>query len=295
MISKGAGMSGRGGLGLCGWSVDRDDARRGIEVAAELGLRHVQVGFFSCESLQRVDAAALTRVAAQSGVTLVGLFVGFEDEDYSSIQRIRETGGFVNAEMFEPRWAVLQKAADVAAAIGCRSVAIHAGVIPDDPAAGSRRALRERILRVAATLKARGLRLLLETGAEPAATLLDFVDALEVDNVGIGFDPANLVIYGTGDPVDAVKRLRGRIEVVHLKDARRSASPGTAFGERAPFGAGDVQIPRLVSKLRASAYDGPMLLDVDARREGGAALREAVSFMDSLVGGPGERWGVGPP
>jgi sugar phosphate isomerase/epimerase len=131
------------------------------------------------------------------------------------------------------------------------------------------------------------VRLLLETGREPAAVLAAFLDAVGATNVAVGFDPANYIIYGTDDPVAAVNQLRGRIELVHLKDATSSplhkrGARAVAFGASAPFGQGDVQIPRLISKLRTAAYRGPLLIECDSRSTGLDPLRNARDFLRSL-------------
>ena len=127
------------------------------------------------------------------------------------------------------------------------------------------------------------LRLLLETGRESAEVLLGFLHAVGRSNVAVNFDPANFVALGTDDPARAVSQLKGFIENVHMKDATCSEQPGLEYGRPTPLGLGDAAIPRVVSKLRATGYTGPLLIE----RSGGASdletIRHAVSYLRSLL------------
>jgi sugar phosphate isomerase/epimerase len=111
---------------------------------------------------------------------------------------------------------------------------------------------------------------------------LGFISHVSAPNVGVNFDPANLTIYGTDDPVRAVSQLRGLIDIVHLKDAFSSARPGADFGRSAPFGTGQVQIARVVSKLRATGYGGPLLLEVKGA-DPVSEIRAAIDYLRSML------------
>jgi len=271
-------------IGVCGWCIDRHDPRGSIQVAGrDLGLRVVQIGFFTRDSVRNANTAAIVEAARAADATLAGAFVAFEGEDYSSITRIAETGGFTPDEAYAPRLAVTRSVADLAAAAGCPSLSVHAGTVPTDFSSPAYRSLVARVREVADAVAARGLRLLLETGRESADALLRFIDTADRSNVGVSFDPANFIIYGTDDPVTAVTKLRDRIELVHVKDAVRSSQPGVDYGRPAPLGAGDVQIARVVSKLRATGYRGPLLIECDTREAGLDAIRNAADYLRTLV------------
>ncbi len=128
-----------------------------------------------------------------------------------------------------------------------------------------------------------GARLLLETGRESTETLTDFIDALDRSNVGVNFDPANFVIYGTDEPVSALLRLRKRIECVHIKDAVRSHAPGVEFGQSVSPGLGDAGVARLVSKMRAQRYTGPLLVESSGSNSGVDAVRKSLAYLRTLL------------
>ena len=305
-------------VGVCSWSIDRHDMLRSIRLAGtEIGLRLVQIGFFTEEAVRRADADRIRRTAEDSGITLTSSFIAFEGEDYSSMTSIAETGGYALDEAYPHRRAITAEVADLSAAIGCGAVAVHVGTIPEDPdsleqtavscsappfhpplARGERggsarhaktenalvhRKLVVRVGEVADLLAERKLRLHLETGREPADVLRAFIDAVGRPNVGVNFDAGNFVVYGTDVPARAVSRLKGLIENVHLKDALRSARPGTEYGQPAHLGAGDADIPGVIGSLRSSGYRGPVLVECGSRHAGVDAVRSAVAYLHRLL------------
>lgn len=276
-------MISSGQIGVCGWCIDRLDVVRGIEIAAtELKISTLQIGFFGDEALQRADAKIIEAALTTHGVSLAGSFLAFSGEDYTSIKSIGKTGGFMHDDLFEHRLDLLKEAAVLTAELGAPVLAIHAGTIPQQRSSLIYPVLRDRVGQAADVVGPFGVRLLLETGREPIDTLVEFIDQVDRSNIGISFDPGNLVIYGTDDPVRSIPKLKGRIGIVHLKDAVRSDQPGVAFGQPAPLGMGDVQIPRVLSKLRIAGYDGPLLLEVRSQRQDRSDLKEAISYMRSM-------------
>jgi sugar phosphate isomerase/epimerase len=171
----------------------------------------------------------------------------------------------------------------IAAKLGCPSVAVHAGTVPADPTSASYAKLRDRTRRAAEALAESDLRLLLETGRESAEDLRAFIEAVGVETVGVNFDPGNFVVYGADDPVRAVTTLKGLIDVVHVKDARASSSPGVAFGSPATLGSGDANIPRVLSKLRIAGFDGPLLVEENTRAFGMEAIPAAADYLRSML------------
>lgn len=272
-------------VGVCSWCIDRHDVLRAIRVAgSELQLQAVQVGFFTADALRSADAGVIAEAASNAGVALTGTFLAFEGEDYSSIGRIAETGGYGLDDVFEQRLSLTREAAGLTAELGCTALAVHAGTIPTDRAHPMYGKLIDRVGLAADAAGEAGVRLSLETGREPVDTLLSFMDALSRANIGVNFDPGNLILYGMDEPAPALTFLAGRIDNVHLKDARRSAQPGVLFGQTAPLGTGDAQIPRVVSKLRTINYPGPMLIEVPARAGNLQPIRDAATYVRSLVG-----------
>ena len=117
----------------------------------------------------------------------------------------------------------------------------HAGFIPEDPADPERDVLVDRLHQVAQAFGDQGVSVAFETGQEHAETLIELLGELGergVD-VGVNFDPANMILYGSGDPIAAMRALTPWIRQVHMKDALPTKEPGT-WGVEVPCGSGAV-------------------------------------------------------
>lgn len=271
-------------VGVVAWSIDRHDAIRAMHVAArELGAGVVQVGFFTEHATQSADASEIRGAAESLGLRIAATFAAFENEDYASIERIAETGGYLPDAHWESRLAMTRRVAEITAEIGAPTMAVHIGTVPKDRASKAWSTLVERGRFVADILADRGLSLLLETGRESAETLRLFIDELDRPNIGVNFDPANFVVYGTDEPVSALRPLKGRIGLVHIKDGLRSSEPGEIFGKPAMPGTGDASIPRIVSKLRHSGYSGPLLLEYGGGGADTATIAAGIQYLRSML------------
>lgn len=271
-------------IGVCSWSIDRDDCLHSIQIAAnELKVKVLQIGLFSQTTIESTDADAVKQALESVDMHVPSVFIGFEGEDYSSIKRINETGGFTPDGLYKTRLERIRKVAEWTNAISAKSISIHIGTIPVEHASPVFEKLVARCHEVVDLLANHHLRLLLETGREPIDTLIRFIEAVGRPDVGINFDPANLVIYGTDDPVSAIKKMANRIEIVHLKDAHLSLQTGVEYGQAASLGSGDVQIPRIISKLRAKGYTGPLLIENNMQEGGIDSIRNAINYVRSML------------
>src|SRR4029079_1530436 len=115
----------------------------------------------------------------------------------------------------------------------------HIGFVPPSSDANYQ-AMLGRICEVACALAALGMELCMETGQESAPELLQFLNDLRCKNIKVNFDPANMILYGAGDPIEAIGILGRHIASVHVKDATMSKNPGVDWGAEVPFGSGEV-------------------------------------------------------
>jgi len=177
--------------------------------------------------------------------------------------------------------------ADLAARLGLSLVTFHAGFLPeaaDDPL---RTTMVERLRRIVDLFGERGIRVALETGQETAENLLGVLREIDRDEIGVNFDPANMILYGTGDPIDAVRRLAPRISQVHIKDAVASENPGE-WGTEVVAGNGAVDWRRFLGVV--SALDPPV--DLVIEREAGSDreidIRTAVGLVRQTLADLGQ-------
>ena len=255
-------------LGVCSWSFQKplDD------VAAEmkkLGLKRIHLAlqpFLEGGSRHGAaeGAAALDRVKARlaSGEwKLSATMIGFPQEDYSTLDTIKKTGGVVPDDAWEANKKIVVAGAKLSAELKSPVLTLHAGFLDEsDPVALKK--YTDRVKFIVDTCGEAGVPVAFETGQETAADLAKFMPT--VPGAGVNFDPANMILYAKGNPVEAVRTLAPWIRHVHLKDAVLTKKPGT-WGTEVPWGDGEVDAPRFLAELKAAGYKGNFAIE----REGG--------------------------
>lgn len=218
--------------------------------------------------------------------TLVTVFCAYNGESYADIPTVQQTVGFIPAATREEREARTREVSDFAAAIGVKSIACHIGFVPEDAADPDYAAVREMVRRICDHAAAHGQTFALETGQEPAHVLMHFLKDVDRDNIGINFDPANMILYGTGDPIEALGILAPKVISVHAKDGDWPPKdiPG-ALGTERPLGQGSVGIERFVAKLKEIGYKGPLNIEreVENLEERYADMEMAVRLLGGLA------------
>jgi sugar phosphate isomerase/epimerase len=107
----------------------------------------------------------------------------------------------------------------------------------------------------------------METGQESADGLLHFIAAVGRDNLKVNFDPANMILYGTGEPIAAVKKIGKRVGSVHCKDGKWAKNPGKEWGQETPLGQGDVGMENFLLALKEIGYTGPLTIEREIPQE----------------------------
>lgn len=269
-------------IGVCYWSLGELDPAKAFAIAREqLGVGLVQYGFIENKNMD-VPAAAVLAAAKANNIALSAACVLFADCDYSSIASINATAGFGPDATWARRLAATRTAAKASRELGVKLLSIHIGQVPEGASNAEYVKLTERTARVADELAELGLDLGIESGQEPPETLRQFVEDLGRENVKVNLDPGNYVLYGTGEPVRAVSALRGWVVHTHMKDALPSDAPGEAWGEEVILGIGEADIPRVISKLRAGGYAGPLIIERENNLNRLAEIRDAVEYLSSM-------------
>ena len=225
----------------------------------------------------------------QIGVRCTAVFGGFDGESYADIPTVERTVGLVPRQTRDARLAEMMQISDFAKALGVDVVALHLGAVPhgtlDDPGyAGIVEATRQ----LCDHCQSNDQSLHLETGQETAQGLLQFIQDVDRSNLKVNFDPANMILYGAGEPLEALRLLGAHVRSVHCKDATWSDQPGVTWGREVPLGQGAVDIPAYIQTLREIGYEGPLTIEreipEDPRRQK-AEIGSAVELLRSLVSG----------
>lgn len=237
------------------------DATETIRELKALGARCGQIGVAGDTPLAGAAAQWKAAMAAESFPVLTA-FCAYNGESYADIPTVQRTVGFIPLQTRDEREHRTYEVSDFAREIGIPSIATHIGFVPEDDTDPDYMAVRGMVRRVCDHAAKNHQTFALETGQEPADTLLRFLIDVNRPNLGINFDPANMILYGTGDPVEALGTLAQHVLSVHCKDGDwpPKGVPG-ALGEEKPLGQGAVGIPRFIQKLKAIGFQGPLNIE----------------------------------
>lgn len=250
-----------------------------------LGVRCGQLGIGGDVPMDSAVAAEWKSILEREDFTVVTCFAAYNGENYADIPTVQQTVGFIPPATRAEREARTIELSDFAAALGVKSIACHIGFVPEDDQHPDYIAVKAMVQRICDHAAKHGQTFALETGQEPARTLLHFLKDLGRDNIGINFDPANMILYGTGDPIEALGVLAPHVISVHAKDGDWPPSGvAGALGSERPLGQGSVGMPRFVAKLKEIGYKGPMNIERETEdlEQRYADMAMAVKLLEGL-------------
>lgn len=246
-------------IGVMFWA-GRDPVETLRELKA-LGARCGQIGIAGDFPL--AGAAAQWKAAMQAeDFPVVTAFCAYTGESYADIPTVQRTVGFIPRETRAERERRTFAVSDFARDAGIPSIATHIGFVPEDSSDTDYLGVREMVRHVCDYAAKNKQTFALETGQEGAETLLQFFIDVNRENLGINFDPANMILYGTGDPIDALGTLAQHVISVHCKDGDwPPEGVAGALGEEKPLGQGSVGMDRFIQKLKSINFKGPLNIE----------------------------------
>lgn len=238
-----------------------------LEVVRDLGIPTVHLHAPHKASRTPERAREFLARLQEYGITITVVFGGFEGESYADIPTVVRTVGLVPPETRAERTQEMKEIADFAKVLGCDVVALHLGFVPHDPGDP----LYQEVLQVTREIcdhcSSNEQRLHLETGQEQAETLLQFLSDVGRTNLFVNFDPANMILYGSGEPIEALRKIGHYVRSVHCKDATWAARPGEEWGREVPLGEGSVGFENFLRTLKEIGYDGPLTIEREIPQE----------------------------
>ncbi len=269
-------------IGLMFWA--GADARKTLADVTQFGLRAGQLGFPGSLSIEGAADSWDEALTAEHFVAVTAV-CGYNGEDYSDITAVRRTVGLIPPDTRAERVARTKAVSDVASKLGIDSIACHIGFIPEAPGDPVYSKICDTAREICDRCASNGQSFTLETGQEPARVLLRFVGDVDRPNLKINFDPANMILYGTGEPIEALDLLGKYVVSVHCKDADWPAMDQPAsLGVERPLGEGSVDFPGFLSKLKEIGYRG--VLCIEREEEDGDRrvrdIRRAIEFLERL-------------
>ncbi len=225
-------------------------------------MRRVQLALDPLRASPQVWGRTET-VFRENNITVISGMFGCVGEDYTTLQTIRLTGGIAPDATWEQNGKNIRDTVALAARMGLKLVTFHAGFIPHQETDPNYVKMRHRLTEVADLFAAAGIGLGLETGQETAPALAALLQKLRRPNLGVNFDPANMILYNQGDPIAALRVLAPWIRQVHIKDATRAKVAGI-WGEEVAVGAGEVDWRAFSATLQQLNYEGDLVIEREA-------------------------------
>jgi sugar phosphate isomerase/epimerase len=213
-------------------------------------------------------------VCREQGIGIVSGMFGCVGEDYTTLESIRRTGGIAPDATWAENLKNIRLAASLAADLGLKLVTFHAGFLPHQESDPDFAKMLERLRAVAGVFQERNMALGLETGQETAPVLLGLLQKLERLNVGVNFDPANMILYDKGDPIEALRLLGPWVRQVHIKDAWPTRTPG-AWGQEVAAGTGQVDWRAFFATLQEINFQGDCVIEREAGNQRVEDIRAA--------------------
>jgi sugar phosphate isomerase/epimerase len=228
----------------------------------DLGLQTCQV---FVDEIAAELVGRLRQALDKNQIEATSLVVGGPGKEVWDFYQGPLTIGLVPRETRAARIAHLKKASDFAKQCGIAAVQTHCGFIPENP---NDPVYKETVLamrEVASYCKRNGQNFRYETGQETPITLVRAIQDVGVDNQGVNFDLANLILYGKANPVDAIELLGPYVQGIHAKDGMWPTNP-KELGQEVPIGKGKVDFPRIIARLKEED------------------VREAKTYLEKLIG-----------
>jgi sugar phosphate isomerase/epimerase len=238
-----------------------------LEVAHELGIPTIQLHAPQASTRTPQQAARFLARLRELGIRLTAVFGGFEGESYADIPTVVRTVGLVPLETRAQRTQEMKEISDFARQLQCDVVALHLGFVPHDRSDPGYTGIVGVAQGLCDHCRGNGQRLHLETGQETAEALERFIGDVGRENLAINFDPANMILYGSGDPIEALRRVGRWVRSVHCKDGTWAARPGKEWGREVPFGEGQVGAESFLRTLLEIGYDGPLTIEREIPQE----------------------------
>lgn len=261
---------------------DHEDFKTSLQAVERFGVHTIHLGAPRSQ-LGRSMAGRWRKMLTDRGIRVTAVFCGFDGNNYQTRQTARETVGLSPAATRAQRLAETLEMADFAHALGCDVIGMHLGSLPAEMQSLDYQNVAAALRCASDHCAQLGQSIHLETGAESAPMLLEFLRHVGQANIAVNFDPANFILYGTGDPMVALDLLATHVRSVHCKDACRIRVPGQPWHEDCALGSGDVGIERFVRELLRIGYRGPLTIERECSADWETDVAKSIQLLDRLL------------
>lgn len=252
---------------------------------ADTGLDNCQLACWDHSRMNDDSAEKIVSATKKYGVEISAFWCGWSGPAVWDFYSGPLTLGIVPAAYRQMRSEELKSGADFAAKLGVKNVITHLGFLPENPLSDEFPKVVAAVKDIALHLKKNGQNFLFETGQETPVTLRRLIEHVATGNLGINLDPANLIMYGKANPIDALDVFGSYVMGVHAKDGKYPTS-GNFLGREVRIGEGKVNFPAFIAKLHEVGYDGPISIEREISGEQQIIdIKKSIDYLDEIIGG----------
>lgn len=237
-----------------------EEAKNRIALAAEMGIHSCQLCSWDLSKHTEEMAEEILGLLKKYDMEVSTFWAGWSGPQAWNFTEGPLTLGLLPTPYRHRRVQELKAGADFAHRLGIKQVATHAGFIPENPHDPQYAEMMDALRDLAGHLKKNGQYLLFETGQETPVTLLRAIGDIGTGNLGVNLDTANLILYGKGNPVDALEVFGQYVMDLHIKDGL-FPTDGWKLGDEVAVGEGKADFPRIIAKLKELGYDGALTIE----------------------------------
>jgi sugar phosphate isomerase/epimerase len=253
--------------------------------ALAFGVKRVELNCWEPDLYTPALADAIKEESRRLGIQITALWTGWPGEAVWDFIDGPRTLGIVPSEHRAFRIGELKRGADFAHWLGLPAIITHLGFIPENATDPAFQEVVAAVRDVADYLSGLGMEFWFETGQETPVTMLRLIETVGTGNLGINLDPANLILYGKANPVDALDVFGQYVRSVHGKDGMYPTNPNR-LGEEVKIGLGKVRFPALIARLEQVGYQGPFIIEREITGEQqGVDIKEAIAYLSALLPG----------
>ncbi len=239
---------------------EREKLEKYFEQLVFFGFDNCQLGSWNPKDWTDENAAMVKELCEKYSITISAFWCGWSGPVVWDFYDGQLTLGLVPPEYRAMRVQQLCDGADWAKKLGVTDVITHMGFIPENPNDPQFAPFCIAVRSVAGHLKKNDQWLLFETGQETPVTMMRCFEKVNMDNLGINLDTANLILYGRANPVDALDVFGKYVRNIHAKDGFYPTN-GHSLGREVRLGDGKVDFRALFKKLKELEYDGYVTIE----------------------------------
>lgn len=256
------------------------DIEKEFQKMTSLNINSCQLSIWDMNLYSDETAKLVLAAEKNTGIKISALWAGWTGPREWNFYQGPATLGIVPPAYRFQRLNELFLASNFAEKIAVTDIISHVGFLPENPLDPDFNATVAALRSLTKYMKTKGQYFLFETGQETPVTLLRTIEEIGMDNSGVNFDTANLIMYGKANSVDALDVIGKYVRNLHIKDGLYPTC-GKELGKEVPFGEGKANFPALLRKLKSLNYSGPYTIEREI--SGDEQIKDIILARDGII------------